>query len=161
MVPTDPNAEAQPTAGQEINIGCLACDERGLALRKHQDPGREPDALGDPGQIAEHHERIVERVVLVVRARQLTRPIGVNGPEHVVVSEEVVKADVFNRSPEPSDRGGVASKLVLRVRDTNLHERQPPIDGSSRGGAATGNQPPPIHIGRRIRAVGQREFTSE
>ncbi len=43
VVPADAHAEAQPTAGQEINIGCLSCHERGLALRKDQDSGSETD----------------------------------------------------------------------------------------------------------------------
>ena len=41
VVPADPHTEAQPTAGQEIDIGRLPCHERGLALRKDQDPGGE------------------------------------------------------------------------------------------------------------------------
>ena len=68
VVPADPHTEAQPTAGQEIDIGRLPCHERRLALRKDQDPGGETDSLGDAGQIGEHHERVVERVVLGVGA---------------------------------------------------------------------------------------------
>jgi hypothetical protein len=52
-VPADPYTEAQSTAGQEINIGRLACDEGCLALRKDEDPGGETDSLGDAGQIGE------------------------------------------------------------------------------------------------------------
>ena len=68
VVPADPHTEAQPTAGQEINIGRLPCHEHCLALRKDQDPGGETDSFGDAGQIGEHHERVVERVVLGVGA---------------------------------------------------------------------------------------------
>src|ERR1700716_3956553 len=69
VVPADPDTEAQPTTGEKINIGCLPCDERCLALREDQDSGRELDSVSDGGQISEHHERIVERVVLGIRAR--------------------------------------------------------------------------------------------
>ena len=66
VVPADTHAEAEPATGQEVNIGRLPGHERGLALRKDQDPGGEADPLGDAGQIGEHHERVVERVVLGV-----------------------------------------------------------------------------------------------
>ena len=125
VVPADADTEAQPTAGQEIDIGRLPCDERGLALRKDQDPGRELDALGDPGQIGEHHERIVERVVLGVRARQLRCSVGVNRPEHVVIREQVVEAQIFDRSSNSPNRGRIAAKLVLRIDNTDLHGRCP------------------------------------
>ena len=98
VVPADADAEAQPAAGQEIDVGRLPGHERGLALRQDQDPGGEPDPLGDAGQMGEHHERVVERVVLGVRAGQRRRPIGVHGTEHVVVGEEVVEAEVLDRS---------------------------------------------------------------
>ena len=77
--------------------------------------------LGDAGQIGEHHERVVERVVLGVWARQQRRPTGVHGTEHVVVGEKVVKPQVFDRFPEPPHGGRVSSKLVLRVDDAYLH----------------------------------------
>ena len=62
VAPTDAHTQAQPTAGQQINIGRLPRHERCLALRKDQNPGGEPDALGHAGQKGEHHERVVERV---------------------------------------------------------------------------------------------------
>jgi hypothetical protein len=132
VVPADAHTEAQPTAGEELNVGCLSCHERGLALRKDEDPGRESDALGDPGKIGEHHERIVERVALGVRTRQWTRSVAVNGTKYVVVSKEIVEAGVFDRSPDPSDRGGISAKLVLRVRDADLHGFSVPQDQKRR-----------------------------
>ena len=44
-----------------------------------------------------------------------------NGTEHVVVGEEVVKAQVLDRSPEPPNSGRISSKLDLRVDDADLH----------------------------------------
>ena len=93
-----PTPSAEPAAGQEIDIGCLPCHQRGLALREDQDPGGEPDPFGDAGQIGEHDERVVERVVLGVRAGQRRCAIGVHSAEHVVIGEEVVKAEVLDRS---------------------------------------------------------------
>jgi len=59
--------------------------------------------------------------VLGIRARQRTGPIGMNGAEHMVVGEEVVKTQVLHRSPNPPHRGRVSPKLDLRVDDTDLH----------------------------------------
>ena len=96
-----------------------------MALREDQDSGGEAEALGDAGQVGEHHERVVERIVLGVGACQLRRSIGVNGAEDVVVGQEVVKAQVLDRSADPSDRGRISSKLNLRVDDADLHGVQP------------------------------------
>jgi len=65
VVQADPDTEAQSTAGEKIKIGGLPCDEHRRALREDQDPGGELESFGDGGQIGEHHERVVERVVLV------------------------------------------------------------------------------------------------
>ena len=68
VVPADPHPQAQPAPGQEVDVGRLACDERRLALGEDQDPGGKADPLGDGSQVGEHHERVVEGVVLGVRS---------------------------------------------------------------------------------------------
>jgi hypothetical protein len=50
----------------------------------------------------------------------------VNGSKYVVVGEQMVKAQVFDRSPELPHSGGISPKLGLGVRDANLHEPQLP-----------------------------------
>jgi hypothetical protein len=45
-------------------------------------------------------------------ARERRLSIGVNGSEHVIVGEEVVKAQVLDRSPDPSNSVRISSKLV-------------------------------------------------
>ncbi len=124
-----PTPEAQPAAGEQIDVGRLPGHERCLALRKDQDPGGEPDPLGDAGQVGEHHERVVERVVLGVGAGQRGRPIGVHGAEHVVVGEEVVKAQVLDRLADPPDSARISAELDLRVDDADLHAPQLSIGG--------------------------------
>ena len=47
--------------------------------------------------------------------------MGVNGTEHVVVGDKVIKAQILDRSPEPPNSGRISSKLVLRVDDPDLH----------------------------------------
>ena len=109
MVPTNPHADAQSIARKKINIGRLARDERRLTLRKDKDASRETDSLRNPSQVREHHEWVMEWVVLGVRAHELGRPIGVDCAEHVVVSEEVIKAEIFNRPTNEPDCAWVAS----------------------------------------------------
>ena len=121
VVPAHPHTEAQTTAGQEINISRLTCDERRLALRKDQDPGSETDSLGDAGQIREHHERVVKRVVLGVGAGEIACSIGVDSAEHMVIGQEVVKAEVLHGSPNSSNRDRVSSKFGLWVDNADLH----------------------------------------
>ena len=80
MAPADADSEPQATTREQIDIGGLPCHERCLTLRKDQDPGREADPLRDAGQVPEHDERVVKRVMLVVRAGQLRRPISMTAP---------------------------------------------------------------------------------
>ena len=74
-----------------------------------------------PAKIGEHHERVVERVALGVGAGQRGRPTGMNGTEHVVVGEKVVKAQVLDRSPDSPDSARISAKLGLRVDGADLH----------------------------------------
>jgi hypothetical protein len=121
VVPADPYTEAESTAGQEIDIGRLPRDERGLALRKDEDSCSETDPLGDAGQIREHHKRVMERVALGVGTHERTRSIGVDGTQHVVVGGKVVKAQVLDCSSDLPNGARISSELDLRVDDADLH----------------------------------------
>ena len=65
-----------------------------------------------------------------------------NGTEHVVVGEKVVKPQVFDRSPEPPDGGRVSSKLVLRVDDAYLHGSSLPRVIPAQQSVSRGNEAP-------------------
>jgi|GEM_PF-3734769 len=45
--------------------------------------------------------------------------------EHVVVREDVVKAQILYGSPDPPNRSRISSKLGLRIDNTNMHGLQP------------------------------------
>jgi len=66
----------------------------------------------------------VERIALGIGAEQFRRSIGVNGPEHMLVGEEVGEAQVFDRSPKSPNGGGISSKFVLGICDADVHEVQ-------------------------------------
>jgi hypothetical protein len=68
VIPAHAYTEAQPSAGQKINICRLPRHKRGLTLRENQDASTKLDSFRDPGQIGEQYERIVERIVLGIRA---------------------------------------------------------------------------------------------
>ena len=70
VVPADSDTESQPTPGQEVDVGSLARHERSLTLRKDENAGGESDPTGNAGQVSEHHERVVEWIVLGVGAAQ-------------------------------------------------------------------------------------------
>src|ERR1035437_4135270 len=110
VVPADPNPEARWAGGEKLKIGCLPCHERCLALREDQNPGGELDSFGDGGQIGEHHERVVERVVLGIRPGEGGGSMGGTGPGRVVVGEKVAKPGPPPREPEPPHRTRIASK---------------------------------------------------
>ncbi len=131
-VPTDAHTEAQPATREQINVGRLARYECRLALRQDQDSGGELDALGDARQVAEHHERIVERVVLGIGTRQRRRSISVDRAQHMVIGQQVVEAQVLDRFANPSNSFGVAAKLRLGINNTDLHDTTLPRPGSAR-----------------------------
>src|SRR5262249_2139776 len=60
VVPSEPDAEPQAPAAQEIDLRRLLGDEAGLPLRRDQNAAREPDGLGDRRQKAERHEGLVK-----------------------------------------------------------------------------------------------------
>src|SRR5205085_1250321 len=61
LVPTDPDAEAETAAAQDIERGGLLGDERGLALRQDQDAGGKAQLCGAAGEIAKQDKRVVEQ----------------------------------------------------------------------------------------------------
>ena len=121
LAPADANAQSKPTSRQQVDISGLACHERRLTLRQDQDSRGEPDALGDASQISEHHERVVKRILLRVRAWQPRRSVGVDRTQDVVVGKEVIETQILDCPPNPSNCDWIASKLDLGVHDADVH----------------------------------------
>jgi hypothetical protein len=101
-------------------------------LGKDQDSGGELDTFGDARQVGEHHERVVERIVLGVRAGQRRRPARVDRAEHVVIGQQVIETQAVRSLTEPPDRDRVASELDLRIHNPDLHVVELSLDVSGR-----------------------------
>ena len=89
-----PDAEAQPAAGEQVELGRLLGHEHRLALRQDQDAGDQLEALGDRAEEAEQHERLVVRHVGGVDLLA-PRPVGV-AADDVLGGEQVVEAGALD-----------------------------------------------------------------
>ena len=74
-----------------------------------------------PGEVGEHHQRIVERVALRVRTEQWRLPVFVHGAEHVVVGDEVVEAELFDAEGDRAHGVGATAEFDLWVYNSELH----------------------------------------
>lgn len=51
-------------------------------------------------------------------------PIRMDSPEHMVIGQQMVEAQILDRSPELSDGGRIPVKFGLGVGDADVHEAQ-------------------------------------
>ena len=73
VVPAEPDAEAQPPAGEQVDLGRLLGDQRRLPLRQDEHAGDQLEPRRDRGQVAEQDEELVELVLGRVRPGQSGR----------------------------------------------------------------------------------------
>jgi hypothetical protein len=123
-VVADADTEAQPAARQQVDVGRLPGDQDRLALWQDQDPGDEFDPPSDRRQVAEGDQRVMERVLLVVRTlrhRRLTLN-PVDAAHDVVVEQHVVVAQFLGGHREPMQCLGISAQLVLWEGDAEPHK---------------------------------------
>ena len=125
--PADADAQAQPPAGEQRDVGCLPGHERRLTLRQDQHPGGEPDPFGHTGRDSRTSRTGRGTGPLGVRAGQPWRPAGVHGAEHMVIGQQMVEAQLLDRPAKPPNGRRVTTKLDLRIHDTDLHTMHPAI----------------------------------
>ncbi len=92
-VPADAEAEPEPARGQQVDLGGLLGQQGGLALGRDDDAGDQLQR-GQRGEVAEHHERLVER-----GGRSYGPPARVHrrvGADHVVVGQHVGEAELLD-----------------------------------------------------------------
>ena len=125
VVPADRHAEPEPAAAEHVERRRLLRHQRGLPLRQDDDAGDEFHPLGDGGEKAEQHERLVKRVGVLVRPPELVRR-GI-AAQHVVEGEHVFVTQRFGRLSIVAHDRGIVADLGLWKNDTKLHSEPPSI----------------------------------
>ena len=121
FVPAHADAQAQAAAGQHVHLGGLLGDQGGLALGQDDDAGAHFNLFGDGGQIAEHYERLVEHIVLVVGAVPLGA-LGRVGAQHMVKDQQVCVAQGLGGLGKILDGGRVGADFGLGKDGSELHD---------------------------------------
>ena len=120
-VPARAHAETQTPAREDVDLGSLLRHQRGLALGEDQHARHQLDAARDAREVAEQHERFVERRVLVVGPGPAALAVRV-GAEHVVEHEQVAVAERLDGLGEVLDDRRVTADFGLGEDDTDVHE---------------------------------------
>ena len=79
-VPAEPDAEPEAPAGEDVDLGRLLGDERGLPLRQDEHAGDELEPRRDRGEVAEEDEDLVELVLGRVRPGPVRRGRETSAP---------------------------------------------------------------------------------
>jgi hypothetical protein len=122
-VPAQAYAEPELAASEQVNLRCLLGDQRGLPLRQDDDAGHKLQR-GNCSQVAEHHERLVEGRVDVVRPVPAVMHSRV-GTEDVIVGEDVGETQLLGPLTVRPHRAGVAANFCLRENKAYLHDERP------------------------------------
>ena len=119
LAAADPHTDAQPqpTAAQDVDLGDLLRDEHRRTRRKDQNGGHQLDRARARRQVREQGERLVK--MARVLARDLLR------------DPQVREAELLGQRCELANRPEVVLELSNRERDADLHARAPP-SGSDR-----------------------------
>src|SRR6266480_1127682 len=145
LVPADAGTDDQASARQNVHLCRLFCHERRLSLGENEDRCRELQPRCDRGEVAEQHERLVERRAVVVGAGPPARPVGVS-TEDVVEDHETLVSELLDRAGVLRDHLGIGPDLELREDRARPHESQyrgaPVSRGERSGGQASGLMTP-------------------
>jgi hypothetical protein len=131
-VPADAEPHPQPFVAQQIEGRELLRREEGLALRKHQHSGHEPQPLGRGGGVPEQHEGLIEGRAVDVRDDRevfqgLTRRAG-----DVVVDHHVVKPVALERAKEVAHDAAARYHELMGEHRADLHGHLSPVRGRAR-----------------------------
>src|SRR5919204_3464531 len=124
VVPADAHAEAEPAAAEVIELRRLLRHERGRPKRQHEDRRGEPETLRDRGEVAEHDEDLVPRIVDVVHAAPPRRPVRPLGAEDVLVCGDVRVTEIVDGLPPRAKCPGIGADLYLWKQRTDAHVRR-------------------------------------
>jgi len=118
-VPADADPQAEPAAGEDVDLRRLLGHEHRLALRQDDHAGHEFERR-QRGEEAEDREGLVEGGVQVVDAGPALVDRGVRA-EHVVVGEDVPVAEGIDGLGVGPDRARVGGEFRLGEDDADLH----------------------------------------
>ena len=132
IVKADADAEPEAPLREDLDVGGLLRDERGLTLREDDDPGDQLEDRGHAGEVGEEDERVGESGLMVVRTGEAARAVPV-GADDVVVGDVMVVAGGLGGLSMRSDRDRVATQVVVRKHDADAHgnlvQSRPPRAG--------------------------------
>jgi len=121
VVPAGADGQHEPAAGQHVHLGGLLGHQGGLPLGQDEHGGPELDGRGAGGEEAEQHERLVERIVLGVRAGQRRIAVGVHGAEHMIVDQQPAVAESLGGLGEIADDRRIRADLRRREHHPEVH----------------------------------------
>jgi hypothetical protein len=121
-VPPDTDTEAQPTTGQEIELGRLLRQQHGLPLCRNHDRRCEFDSLGDGTEEREKHERLMGRHVVRMYLLPRSLSIGVR-TDDVVVRQQRVEANALDRLRHVTQKARVVPDIRVVQHHTESHAR--------------------------------------
>ena len=119
-IPADADTETQPAAAEQIDLGRLLGDQRGLSLRQDDDAGDELQLLGHGGEVAVHDERLVKCRVHVVGAIPALVNLRI-GADDVVVDENVAETQFLDPLAVRAHSAWISAEFRLRERHANSH----------------------------------------
>ena len=122
LVPTDADAHAEASAGEQIDLGRLFRHQRRLPLGQDQDAGHESDRLGESRHPREEREGLVEHVLVIVGSAAFPAgPLWI-GAQHVVISQNMMVAHAFSRLREVAQHKRIGADLRLGEYNSVLHD---------------------------------------
>ncbi len=120
MVPADADAESQPAAAQDVDLGRLLGDHAGLALRQDQHAAAQLDLLGDGGDEGHRREGLVKGIVLAVGRL----PVAARGRAKDVIGDlDAVVAEILGGLRPIADLRRVGADVAGGEEGIQQHRR--------------------------------------
>src|SRR5438132_1385653 len=125
VVPANPNTEAQTSPTQHVDLCGLLGDQGRLALRQDENARHQFELPGHRSEKPEEHHRLMKRMLIGVWPRQFRLPVRMC-PEHVVVDEQIVIAELLGGLRVLLDGLWIVTEFCLGKHNAVLHMALPP-----------------------------------
>jgi len=129
-VPSNSDRQSQSSTTEQIDRRHLLRNHRRLALGQDHHTGHEFESCGDPSEMTEEHEDLVEGVLIGVRRRAEAAEVARGQalrrrPEKVIVGHQMVVTDRLQTLRVAPDRRCVGAGIGLREDRPDSH--RPPV----------------------------------